>query len=80
MNSGCIGTGGIEQGSLKGEQGRGSYVAIGGGEHTGTVLTLSFPPLHHLLPPCFPQPSSWCTCPSPAVAVPFGPGLTVGDL
>lgn len=36
VNSGCIGTGGIEseQGSRKGEQGRGSYVAIGGGEHT----------------------------------------------
>ncbi len=71
-----------ERDGLEGEHGRGSYMDIGGGEHT--VLSSRFlpppHPLHHFLRAFLPLPPSQCACPSPAVAVPFGPGLTVGDL
>lgn len=84
MNSGYVGTSrGGGRDSLKGEHGWGCYVDIGGGEHNA-VLTFSShatpsPPVAAFFPhffPCFSQ----CSCPSPSVAVLFGPGLTVGDL
>lgn len=79
MNSGYVGTGVRErETALRGEHGRGSYVYIGGGEHR--VLMLSLLPLHPFLLPFLPLHPSQCACPSPAVAVLFGPGLTVGDL
>lgn len=84
VNSGYVGTSrGGGRDSLKGEHGWGCYVDIGGGEHS-SMLTFSShatpsPPVVAFFPhffPCFSQ----CSCPSPAVAALFGPGLTVGDL